>query len=52
MKNTEKRQHEMLARVRNFSTAHPELFPEASVAAATLATLEAAVQQLDTAAAA
>jgi hypothetical protein len=46
MKTTERRQYEMLVRMRDFGEAHQDLFPESSVTKNLLAAIDAAVTAL------
>jgi hypothetical protein len=47
MNANERRQYEMLVRVRDFGTAHGQLFPAATVAGETFAAVDAAIKELD-----
>jgi hypothetical protein len=47
MNAMERRQYEMLVRVRDFGTTYVDLFPEASVARDNFAAVEAAIRELD-----
>jgi len=47
MNTIERRQYEMLVRVRNFGTTSGHLFPASSVAGENFAAVDAAIKELD-----